>query len=785
MGRARVRRLWGALLGALLLIATAAMPGVAVAGGDVDRTVAGVRGEYAQEASTSAGTPSETQPVPQPTDTGTDDTEPPALADPSLAPQGASVPQGGTFTAVGRDFDCSEEAGLAGPLTFTVQGQEPVPLTVDDSGGFQQPVTVPSDAAPGRYEMTAVCTAVADAPTAEAVFDVEEAARPDPRISLSPGSGRPGQQLTVGGTGFLCDAGAGVDILWDGQFVADGTPSASGVFTIPFRVASSAAEGAHEVAANCRTPAEVRASGTFSVDPPPVTQRPDDPREVTIHMTGYPAACVRGAIVIGGRRLNTWLDADSYEGSAGEGRWELIDLHAKIPTDMTGHRDVELGCPGRGQEKAGEITLPPPDQLTVFELPIGSTRHPEGKTGPITPPRSNGTKDRHGGGGSHASTGGGTGGQDEDQGSAPSAGDKEADDDADENGGSDAQGPTRDDPALGLVEALRTPADVSWALKDLAGSVGMAAWFLVVVLLLERAFPSQLADNAIGRWWLRRRAERRGRPARLPGWARVCGFALLGGSLAVWADVRTGLSPSTAVNTAGAAAGMLVILVTYEKTKDSLLRPRREGIRSELRVVPAGLLLAGLMTAMSRFLEFPVPYVYGLIAVYMVLGSPRRGSGDPDNGLPKGQAVLIGGICVLAAVVLLWVLGAPLLDAARTQNASPGSFRYMVAYALGLTVVAGIEVVVFGLLPLSGMDGHSLKHWNRPAWYALYLTGLTFFFHVLLHSLHPGVAGNLMVDGDLRWWTLCIATVLFLAFGAVSLALRWYVARYERRTQSA
>ncbi|MEI5102706.1 FGLLP motif-containing membrane protein [Streptomyces sp. PmtG] len=230
---------------------------------------------------------------------------------------------------------------------------------------------------------------------------------------------------------------------------------------------------------------------------------------------------------------------------------------------------------------------------------------------------------------------------------------------------------------------------------------------------------------------------------------------------------------------------MLIILVAYEKTKDSLLRPRRNAIRSELRVVPAGLLLAGLMTAMSRFLEFPVPYVYGLVAVYMALHSPRRGSGDPDDGMPKGQAILIGGICVLFAAVLLWVLGAPLLESVQEGHAELGSLRYVAAYAVGLTVVAGIEVVVFSLLPLSGMDGHSLKHWNKLAWYALYLTGLTFFFHVLLHSLHPRVGSDLMVDGDLRWWTLGIATALFLTFGALSMGLRWYVARYERRPRAA
>ncbi|MGA4837669.1 FGLLP motif-containing membrane protein [Streptomyces sp. G45] len=793
-GQARHRRLRGALLGVLLLLA-AAMPCAAVADGGTGRPVAEARAGQQPVASSGAASSraasSRSQPSPEPTDTRTE-VSGPLPADPALTPPDQPVPQGGTFSVTGQDFDCSEGAGLAGPLTLTVQGQTPVSLTIGDDGRFEHQVTVATDAAPGRYEIRAVCTAVADAPTATTTFDVTAAARPDPRISVSPAAGQPEVRVTVQGTGFVCNAGAGVDVLWDGQALTSGAPSEDGAVTLTFQVPAAAAEGTHQVTASCQAPKEVSASGAFDVKPRTVPRPPPEPREVTIHLTGYPTVCTRGAIVIGGRRLDTWLDADSTEGGAGPGRWELIDLHARVPQDMTGRRDVELACAGRDREKAGEITLPPALPLTSFALPLGSTRHPEGEKGPITPPPVHGGTQEPGGGSQSptgGTTGGGQGPRDEDDGSGAAKDDKGDEDDKDDGASADkdrgAREPTRDDPALGLVAALRTPADVSWALKDLAGSVGMAVWFLLVVLLLERAFPSQLADNALSRWWLRRRARRQARPARLPGAVRACVFALLGGSLAVWADARTDWSPATAVKAVGAAAGILVILVAYEKTKDSLLRPRRGSVRSELRVVPAGLLLAGLMTAMSRFLEFPVPYVYGLIAVYWVLGSPRRGSGGPDDGLPKGQAVLFGGICVLAASVLVWVLGAPLVEAAQERNDPPGSLRYVIAYAVGLTVVAGIEVVVFGLLPLSGMDGHALKQWNKPAWYALYLTGLTFFFHILLHSLHPGVTNGLAVDGDLRWWTLGMATALFLAFGAASLALRWYVASGERRPQTA
>ncbi|UXY32097.1 FGLLP motif-containing membrane protein [Streptomyces sp. HUAS TT20] len=760
-GSARGRRLRGAVTAALLLMTmTMAVPSAAAAGGGA-RAATGVRADTPEPSATVV--PSGPQPDPEPTDPETDDDTPsPPPTDPLLTPESQQVYAPTSFTMTGTDFDCSAGPESAGLLTFEVDGQEPVSVTVGDDGSFRQDVTVPADTEPGAYRIQAQCSAAHDAPVAEATFEVLPPEAPDPRVSLEPNSGDPGTNSVVHGEGFLCDEGAGVDVLWDGKPAATATPDADGSLTATLTVPSSATEGGYEVTASCQSPQDVQDSKTFTVNPPSVTPSPEDTHDVTIHLTDYPAVCTRGSIVIGGRRLDTWLDEGSTQGDTGTGLWGFIDLHAHVPGDLTGRLEVDLDCAGRDREKAGEITLPTVDGLTLFELPLGLHSHPEGQTGRITPsPSSSST-------GESSGTPDPTESADPDHSAGPIPSPSHS-----------PHGPRKTGPARGLVEALRTPADVSWALKDLAGSVAMAAWFLLLIILLERAFPSQLADNAIGRWWSRVRARQQVRSPRLPGWARMCGFALLGGSLAVWSDARTGLSTSTAVRTVGAVAGMLMVLVAYEKTKDSLRHPRRGGIRTELRVVPAGLLLAALMALVSRLLEFPVPYVYGLVAVYMVAGACRS---DPDDGMPRGQAVLIGGICVLAASVLVWALGAPLVQAVQRHHDSPGSLRYVIAYTLGLTVVGGIEVVVFGLLPLSGMDGQHLKDWNKFAWFALYLTGLTFFFHVLLNSVHPAVGKNLAVDGDLRWWTVGIATGLFLAAWVFSLVLRWFAARAERRS---
>ncbi|GGP45216.1 hypothetical protein GCM10010278_22440 [Streptomyces melanogenes] len=701
------------------------------------------------------------------------------------------VEQGTRLVVSGEHFDCGsgeDDGREAGSLTLTGELLVPTTVRTDPSGSFSHPIKVPEKAPPGVYEVVATCDArpsVTDSDSYEVVA-AKVVQPPTPTLTLSRASGPPETNVGVSGEGFLCRGPA--RLLWDGADLPGTgvTPGTDGKLSASFAVPAGAGAGTYKVTATCEAapvgargvgtaPAvaivNVEASQTFTVTRPAITPPPTGKYEITIHLTDYPAVCTWGRILVGGKGpLDPWLDADSYKGDAEPGHWRFIDLHAFIPPDMKGHQPVDLDCPGRAVEQAGTIDLPP-EPFTAFFLPQGSPveHHSEGSTGvlprpelpgftPPTPtPSPSGTP-----GPSPTSSDDVLGTPDPDPSPTASAPPEQV-------GGHDR-------PA-GLVGSMRTPAEVSWALKDIAGSVGMAVWFLLLVLLLEKAFPSQLADNALSRWWHRRRAGRAAlRSAALPGWLRMGAFALLGGALVVWADATTHWSAPTVGKALGAAVGTLLILVTYEKTKDSLLRPGRGGVRAELRVVPAGLLLAALMAALSRGLAFPVPYVYGLVAVYVVLGAVPPGS---RNAMPKGQAVLVGGICVLSAALLVWVLGTPLIESGRTAGA--GTFQNVLAYTVGLMVVGGIEVVVFGMLPLSGMDGHALKSWSKPAWYALYLLALTLFFHVLLHSVHPGFGPGFVVSKDLRWCTLAIATGLFVAAWVFSLGLRRHVARLERR----
>ncbi|MFD7341010.1 FGLLP motif-containing membrane protein [Streptomyces violascens] len=626
--------------------------------------------------------------------------------------------RGGPVHVNGYDFDCAGKGdGFAGPITLTSSLFPPVKGSTDASGHFHYRYVVPANAAPGTYTVVATC-ASRPSVSRSGSFQVVVPPPPSPSVSLTPGSGEARSTVNVLGTSFQC--GAAASVLWDGTAVASGTASrADWKVRTSFSVPAGAAAGPHKVTVTCQG----------------------------LPVAGAGEQTTAGGQLTASARFTVTVTAVTPPVSPTP---TTPSPSPSSPTPTPVGKSPQESSPGHDKGTGtgtGTHTDPGPS-LTPPATPDGTATKP-GSPDPTSSHKASGAP-----GPSPSSS------------SAPPPGTHPPRDSG-----------TKSSHGIGLVGSLRTPAEVSWALKDLAGSAGLAVWFLFKVLLLEKAFPSQIAENALTRWW-RRRRQHTG-PARMPGWLRMGCYAVGGGALVVWADATTHWGAQTAVKVAGAAAGMLLILVTYEKTKDSLLRPGRGGVPAELRVVPAGLALAVVMAALSRWLESPVPYVYGLVAVYLVLGAPPRVFG----GVPKGQAVLVGGICTLAASLLVWTLGAPLVEAGR--DADPGGLSYVLAYTVGLAVVGGVEVVVFGMLPLSGMDGRVLKEWNRPAWYALYLVALTFFFHVLLSQVHPGAGAHLLVSKDLRWVTVVIATGLFVLAWACSLGLRRWVARLERRAAAA
>ncbi len=89
----------------------------------------------------------------------------------------------------------------------------------------------------------------------------------------------------------------------------------------------------------------------------------------------------------------------------------------------------------------------------------------------------------------------------------------------------------------------------------------------------------------------------------------------------------------------------------------------------------------------------------------------------------------------------------------------------------GALVIGGIEGLLFGMLPLSGLPGAKVKEWDTRVWALLLFLGSALFLHIIVNPS----SGYLV---DTTTVPLAKALALLIAFGAVSVGL-WAWFRYR------
>ncbi|SDM53436.1 Ig-like domain-containing protein [Allokutzneria albata] len=514
-----------------------------------------------------------------------------------------------------------------------------------------------------------------------------------------------GERMTAEAAGASTRGGK-VFVRRDGSFDYAPPSGFTGTDTFVYRAVDPQSDAAEATVSIAVRPRPATTTTTHTHSPP--GDQPSGKAEVTAHLHGYPGDCRSGVIIIGGRVLDTWLD-EARQGQAGA--WEFIDLHAHLPAGLpTGVRTVEFRCAGTTYP-AGTIRLPTGPVLTTFELtwkpvPTTTTRPTTATPSPPTTPL-----------------------------------------------------PKPGEPREPGIADIPVPSEVRTDLEALAVTAAQSAGLIALVLLLETAFPPDLVNKIIEVLRTKNEQERlsRARP-RAPTWVRAVAYAGSGGALLVLADAEIKGENwdwgTVLMKAAAGAVSLLLVVFAYEKPKDALLSASRG--RGHLRAIRLGFALALIMAILSRVLNSPVPYVYGLVITFIALKKPE------DDA--QGRATLGGGIAVLVTCVGLWVVCAPLVVAGR--DAHPGSPAYAVAVAVCVVLAAGIQVVVFGLLPIKPLDGFALKKWSKVAWWALYVPAIVVYVHVVNASVHPAL------DQGPSDEKIFEAACLFVAAGVASFLLR-------------
>jgi hypothetical protein len=309
--------------------------------------------------------------------------------------------------------------------------------------------------------------------------------------------------------------------------------------------------------------------------------------------------------------------------------------------------------------------------------------------------------------------------------------------------------------APSFARSVPSPARVSTDPIVVLQSAALAA--LLVFLM---PFPSQLFNSTLEehedevRRWLR--LDRLGAAARGVGafwasWPGVALFTLLAALLYGFLDPGFGIDIGSVATFLGMLVG--IVLVTAAFAVPVIVAHRRHGDRPSLKVVPISLLIGVVCVLLSRLTSFQPGYLYGLL---IGLAFARELSAAEE-----GRATALGALVMLGVAVVAWVVLGVVPEG--------DGFGLVVARtALAALLVAGLEGVVFGLLPMRFLPGQPLFEWNRAMWAGLLGIGAFAFFHILINP----ASGYL---SDTSRTPLFTILALLVGFGAVSVAFwAWF-----------
>ena len=238
-------------------------------------------------------------------------------------------------------------------------------------------------------------------------------------------------------------------------------------------------------------------------------------------------------------------------------------------------------------------------------------------------------------------------------------------------------------------------------------------------------------------------------------------FLLLSALLYGFLDPTFGLDRQSMATFAGLVAGLVLTLVVF--CVPIALAYRRSAIPFSVSALPGTLAVGLACVLITRLTDFQPGYLYGLVITFVVVHKLS----DAADG--KAKATAITGSLVVAVAAwfsLLWV--APL----NPSQGAPGPTLVALQTALGMALVAGVELSVFGMLPLRFLPGEKIYHWNRRVWAILLGIAVFGFVHILVNPRHGYLA-------DTTRTPMLTIVVLLLCFGLGSVAF-WAYFRFRR-----
>jgi hypothetical protein len=325
---------------------------------------------------------------------------------------------------------------------------------------------------------------------------------------------------------------------------------------------------------------------------------------------------------------------------------------------------------------------------------------------------------------------------------------------------------------------LTSPSVSAMGNIALLGSTGLLA--LLIAFLVP--FPGTLFNKTVEanyeeiQGWFGRARQ---------GWSRLLGVVfvgpltgirtaangLIGGLLGVWfciavtAVIYGFLSPTFGLDADSLAMflGLFTGFAFITLAFDLPLRVyhRRRSLtrdRGFLRALWLTLPVAVICVVVSRLANFQPGYMYGLII--SIIFTSEISSRD------EGVATWLASIWLLFLSFVAWIL----LEVVRQQSGSAWLQAFLET-ALVTFVVAGIEALAIGLLPMRFLPGHPLFHWRRSMWFPLFALAIFGYLLILVDPVNGYLSNDSIVP-------MMVGVIFLAAFGLISLST-WAYFRYR------
>jgi hypothetical protein len=335
-----------------------------------------------------------------------------------------------------------------------------------------------------------------------------------------------------------------------------------------------------------------------------------------------------------------------------------------------------------------------------------------------------------------------------------------------------------------IASSIPTPRTAFSSLSSVAINGGIAAAIAMLLTFPSSLFNETFLENYgdISEWWkrllrkvlpksleprsgpdqpTRQKKERSAKRDRLI----FIAVLLIGALVNSLNDGGFGISLSSlftfvAVTLALASGIAVTALVT------DIYHARRHG-RSPRRLVafPMGLVIAAFFVVFSRAINFEPGYLYGIVCGVLFTRQLAKNE--------EGHVAALSVLATMAVSVVAWLIWVPIDSIAERHGAFFGAV--IADDFLAALFVSGLVGSFFGLIPIRGLPGYTIKQWSWLAWAFGFLLALFGLFQILLR---PGIAGH-------GHRPLVVSICLFAAFGVASIVFHEHFENKKRRAAGA